>query len=142
MIVLAALVGGLVGAVAGAWAARRELSGRVRVIAYTSQRANTAAAQAELIAAAWPEVAAKSAQADEIARRALRETQVATRQAAETGRRQQELEQAVAANFSIPAAAGLGSAHPGAEVAYAQLIAARSALLRDDIAPLEPRTAS
>ena len=55
-----------------------------------AQRASTAAATVDAISAEWPDVAD-----------AMREMQAATAPATETARRQQELEQAIAANFSI-----------------------------------------
>ena len=98
----------MAGAFGGRWLVLRDLAhDRERLAAAleqvggVSKRANTASARIEQIALDWPAVAEQSASADEIARRALRETQVAAALATETARRGTELEQAVAANFSI-----------------------------------------
>jgi hypothetical protein len=73
----------------------------VLVAQKAAERGNVASAKTETIAAEWPAVCDRLEKTDEIARRALRETQGAALKTGETAARQTELEQAVAANFSI-----------------------------------------
>ena len=98
---IAALLAGCLGALGGRALVRREIGDVLRTAAYSSQRANVAAATVEDIAAEWPGVLEHVQELDDLAHNSARSAQAGQRAGGEALRRQAALEQAVAGALNL-----------------------------------------
>jgi hypothetical protein len=105
VIIVAALLAAIVGALVGRYLALREvwaeLGEALDNAAASAGRANNASSKVESISLAWPGVVERVEKLDADVLRFIPKTQEAERQAADTAARVVEMEQALAANFSI-----------------------------------------
>jgi hypothetical protein len=101
VVIVVAIVSGCLGALGGRALVRREVGDVLRTAAYSSQRANVAAATVEAIAVEWPVVLERVDDIDSVVRKSAFNSQEAKRQAGDAIARQDDLERAVVGGLGI-----------------------------------------